>query len=125
MSGRPTARLTAALVARQRGDAAPCADAADRDLLRAKPRAPRRAALGRTAEVTPLRASRRATAVAGSESEARARIGLRLDAERHLRLKLLAAREERSMQAVLTEALDEYLARRAPDVHENLRFGRK
>lgn len=125
MSGRPTARLTAALVARQRGDAAPCADAADRDLLRAKPRAPRRPALGRTAEVRPLHGSPRAKAAAGRESETRVRIGLRLDVERHLRLKLLAAREERSMQAVLTEALDQYLARHAPDVHENLRFGRK
>jgi len=125
MSGRPTARLTAALVARQRGHAAASADAADRDLLPAKPRAGRRPSPGRTAEVRPLHGPPRVKAAVAGDSETRVRIALRLDVERHLRLKLLAAREDCTMQAVLTRALDEYLARHAPDVHENLRYGRK
>jgi len=44
----------------------------------------------------------------------RRRITLRLDAERHMRLKLAAAHLELSLQDILIAALDAYLAREAP-----------
>lgn len=45
----------------------------------------------------------------------RVRISLRLDMDRHLRLKLITAHSRRTMQSVLLEALDDYFERRTPD----------
>ncbi len=47
-------------------------------------------------------------------SKGKAAFTLRLDAERHLRLRLVSAVNHRSAQQIVTEALDEYLARQ-PD----------
>jgi hypothetical protein len=38
----------------------------------------------------------------------RARVSLRLDPERHLRLKVLATQESKSLQGILVDALDTY-----------------
>ncbi len=48
-------------------------------------------------------------------SKARAAFTLRLDAERHLKLRLICAVAHRSAQQVVTQALDEFLARQ-PEV---------
>lgn len=46
----------------------------------------------------------------------RVRVSLRLDMDRHLRLKLIAAHSRRTLQSVLVEALDDYFDRCTPDV---------
>lgn len=46
----------------------------------------------------------------------RVRVSLRLDMDRHLRLKLIAAHSRRTLQSVLIEALDDYFDRHTPDV---------
>ena len=45
-----------------------------------------------------------------TETKARAKLSLRLDPERHLRLKLAAAHLRRSSQAIMLDALDAYLS---------------
>lgn len=45
----------------------------------------------------------------------RAALTLRLDEERHLRLRVFAAHSKRSSQDILTQALDEYLERHSYD----------
>ena len=51
-----------------------------------------------------------------SEPDARARISLRLDDERHLRLKLTAAHLQKKLQDVVIAALDGYLDQIGPAV---------
>lgn len=43
---------------------------------------------------------------------------LRLDADRHLKLRLLGALQHRSAQSLVTEALDRYLAECEPDLRK-------
>jgi hypothetical protein len=50
--------------------------------------------------------------------DARARLTLRVDADKYLRLRLVSAHRRRSLQHVLTEALDYYLEDIAPKVSE-------
>ena len=54
----------------------------------------------------------------GNERDHRGRVKLsfRLDADRHLRLKLAAAHTDRHIQDILTTALDRYLSELAPAV---------
>lgn len=54
-----------------------------------------------------------------SESEPRSRITLRLDKERHLRLRLTAAHLQTHLQTILTDALDRYLDQIGPEVLPN------
>ncbi len=49
----------------------------------------------------------------------RAKLSVRLDSERHLRLKLAAAHLQRSSQTIMLEALDAYLAEAAPAIGGN------
>lgn len=49
----------------------------------------------------------------------RARVSVRLDRERHLKLKLTAAHLESSLQDLLIEALDRYLEQLGPEVLRN------
>ena len=51
-----------------------------------------------------------------TDKPGRAKLTMRLDRERHFRLKLVAAHLKRSSQDVLTQALDAYLDRVAPAV---------
>ncbi len=48
--------------------------------------------------------------------EHRARLSVRLDPQRHLRLRLLAAHKQAHIQDILVEALDDYVAREAPSL---------
>ena len=63
-------------------------------------------------EAAPVERVARPRAAAGSKGKAA--FTLRLDAERHLRLRLVCAVNHRSAQQIVTIALDEYLARQ-PD----------
>ena len=47
-------------------------------------------------------------------SNKRVRVSLRLDAERHVRLKLAATYLNRTLQSVFTQAMDEFFERHAP-----------
>lgn len=53
------------------------------------------------------------------QAQARTKLSLRLDPERHLKLKLAAAHQRRSSQAILLDALDAYLATVAPELDVN------
>ncbi len=53
----------------------------------------------------------RPTMRAAAGSKSKAAFTLRLDAERHLRLRLVCAVQHRSAQHIVTQALDEFLAR--------------
>ena len=62
-------------------------------------------------------ASRRAAPAKVSErAPDRARVSLRLNEERHLRLRLTAAHMQTTLQHVLTQALDNYLDHISPGV---------
>ncbi len=93
------AKLTSHLLARK-GGAAPAARGAH---------AP---------QSTPRSASRSRPASA-RDTGAPARLTLRLDERRHLRLKLTAAHLQQSLQAVLSEALDRYLDQVSPEMLSN------
>jgi hypothetical protein len=60
--------------------------------------------------LSPMRAPR-----AAAGSKAKAAFTLRLDADRHLQLRLVCAVKHRSAQQIVTEALDQFLARQ-PEV---------
>ena len=49
----------------------------------------------------------------------RSRVSVRLDRERHLKLKLTAAHLDSSLQDVMTDALDRYLEQLGPEVLRN------
>lgn len=59
-----------------------------------------------------------AAAIGGPSSRAggRARVSVRLDRERHLKLRLTAAHLRRTLQDVITDALDRYLEQLGPEV---------
>lgn len=103
-SPRPPAALSAALLARK-GAARPAGFAAT---TVAAPRSPS------------ARAPRSHDAICSDASaggtEGRARLTLRLDETRHLRLKLTSAHLQRSLQEILTEALDRYLDQVSPEM---------
>lgn len=48
----------------------------------------------------------------------RVRVSLRLDLDRHRKLKLVAMQAGRTLQSLLTQALDDYFKRHAPEVLE-------
>ncbi|MFQ6017680.1 MAG: hypothetical protein ACE5KF_05740 [Kiloniellaceae bacterium] len=56
-------------------------------------------------------AAGRNTASTKSGRENRIRVSLRLDPDRHLRLKILAGHEGRTLQSLLVAALDDYFGR--------------
>ena len=62
-----------------------------------------------TVTVSPRRAARIARESAAHTAEGKAAFTLRLDAERHLRLRLASAVANRSAQALVASALDQFL----------------
>ncbi len=50
----------------------------------------------------------------------RVRVSLRLDLDRHRKLNLVAMQTGRTLQSLLTQALDDYFQRHAPEVLEAL-----
>lgn len=70
--------------------------------------------------LSPMRGSRSVGGLkrAAPGSKGKAAFTLRLDSERHLQLRLVSAVKHRSAQQIVTEALDQYLARQ-PEVADN------
>ncbi len=66
--------------------------------------------------LTPMRAPR-----AAPGSKGKAAFTLRLDAERHLNLRMVCALKHRSAQQIVTEALDQFLARQPEVVDQSFR----
>ena len=138
MSARTPARLSSGLLSRK-GMAAPSAGrearvntaggAADdsgaettRPQLRQGP-APARSTLADWAAPDPAGAS----GARGQVAQKRVRVSLRLDEDRHTRLKLVATQRNCTLQSLFTEAIDEFFVRHAPDLHgisTHLRQGR-
>ncbi len=59
-------------------------------------------------------------------AQKRVRVSLRLDTDRHTRLKLVATQRNCTLQTLFTEAIDEFFVRHAPDLHgisRHLRHG--
>ena len=51
-------------------------------------------------------------------AEKRVRVSLRLDVDRHLRMKLVATHLNSTMQSLFTQAIDEYFERHTPDMSD-------
>ncbi|WP_422061642.1 hypothetical protein [Sphingopyxis sp.] len=68
------------------------------------------AAVARKVEARPAPKVKKEKAPRGLRAREKAAFTLRLDAERHLRLRLASAVTNRSSQVILTDLLDEYLA---------------
>lgn len=64
----------------------------------------------------PARCVAAATGGPPSTQAGRTRVSVRLDRERHLKLKLTAAHLQRTLQDVITDALDRYLEQLGPEV---------
>jgi predicted DNA-binding ribbon-helix-helix protein len=129
MSSRAPARLTSGLLSRK-GMAAPSAgpesrtntvggapgapDAAEttQPQLRQGP-TPARNTLADWVAPDPAGARDRSSQVA----QKRIRVSLRLDEDRHTRLKLVATQRNCTLQSLFTEAIDEFFVRHAPDLH--------
>lgn len=101
---KPAAALTSSLLARK-GFAAPSGPL---PFQTATPAPAPRAASPLPRDAQPRPAAKKA-APAGGKSR-RVALTLRLDPERHLRLRLLAAHQHMSSQDILSAALDQYLA---------------
>ncbi|HEX9835508.1 MAG TPA: hypothetical protein VGB90_01565 [Alphaproteobacteria bacterium] len=129
MSKSPASSLTEALLARK-GTAIPSHYVAPQVPLSAVPVA---YALGAPASAPPrfavpptgvtvahplVHRTRPKTGRDGVDFHDRRRITLRLDPGRHVRLKLASAHLDRSIQDILIDALDDHLARVAPNVAE-------
>lgn len=68
------------------------------------------AAVARKVEARPAETAKKAKAPRALRAREKAAFTLRLDAERHLRLRLASAVTNRSSQVILTDLLDEYLS---------------
>jgi predicted DNA-binding ribbon-helix-helix protein len=53
----------------------------------------------------------------GQVAQKRIRVSLRLDEDRHTRLKLVATQRNCTLQSLFTEAIDEFFVRHAPDLY--------
>jgi predicted DNA-binding ribbon-helix-helix protein len=67
--------------------------------------------------VTPDPASANARGQGGQAAPKRVRVSLRLDQDRHTRLKLVATQRNCTLQSLFNEAIDEFFIRHAPDLH--------
>ncbi|MGV3729259.1 MAG: hypothetical protein ACO1NN_00680 [Sphingopyxis sp.] len=95
------------------GDAAPLADETPKvpEIVRQQESLIERvAAVARKVEARPEPAPKKEKAPRALRAREKAAFTLRLDAERHLRLRLASAVTNRSSQVILTDLLDDYLA---------------
>ncbi len=132
MSSRTPARLSSGLLSRKGMAApsagpetranvvgsplgAPAAAETTRPQLRQVP-APARSTLADwvAPETTPAAGAQRRP---GQMAPPRVRVSLRLDADRHTRLKLVATQRNCTLQSLFTEAIDAFFIRHAPDLH--------
>jgi predicted transcriptional regulator len=133
MSALKPASLTSALLTRK-GMASPSAVPASRaNMVESMPSQPplptETPPSPATPEPTPLRANPpdrirpkqkagESVPTARRSAEKRVRVSLRLDVDRHLRLKLVATHLNRTMQSVFVQAIDEYFERHTPDMSD-------
>ncbi len=134
MSALKPASLASALLTRK-GVASPSAAPASRanmveSMQGQQPLPAETAPSPATPEPTPLRAdlpdwigpkqsaskAKESVPTAPRSTEKRVRVSLRLDVDRHLRLKLVATHLNSTMQSVFTQAIDEYFERHTPDM---------
>ncbi|MCH7794067.1 MAG: hypothetical protein IH900_02830 [Proteobacteria bacterium] len=134
MSALKPARLTSALLTRKgmtSPSAAPPIRANMVESMRAQPPLPAETPPSpATPEPTPLRAdlsdwigprksegkAKKSVPTAPRSAEKRVRVSLRLDVDRHLRMKLVATHLNRTLQSLFTQAIDEYFERHTPDM---------
>jgi len=134
MSALKPARLTSALLTRKgmtSPSAAPPIRANMVESMRAQPPLPAETPPSPAApEPTPLRAdlsdrigprksegkAKESVPTAPRSAEKRVRVSLRLDVDRHLRMKLVATHLNRTLQSLFTQAIDEYFERHTPDM---------
>ncbi len=136
MSALRPARLTSALLARK-GMAGPsAAPASHANMVEWMPGQPPRPAATppppAPPEPTSLRAdlsdrigpkqseskAKESVPTAPRSTEKRVRVSLRLDVDRHLRMKLVATHLNSTMQNLFTQAIDEYFERHIPDMSD-------
>ncbi len=136
MSALKPASLTSALLTRK-GMAAPSAAPASRanmvEPMQGPPPLPAETPpSSATPEPVPLRADlsdwigpKKSQSKAGESmptaprsAEKRVRVSLRLDVDRHLRMKLVATHLNRTLQSLFTQAIDEYFERHTPDMSD-------
>ena len=134
MSALKPARLTSVLLARK-GMASPSAEPPSRanmiESMQAQPPLPAETPPSpATPEPIPLRADlsdrirpKKSERKAGESMPTaprsagkRVRVSLRLDVDRHLRMKLVATHLNSTMQSLFTQAIDEYFERHTPDM---------
>ncbi len=134
MSALKPASLTSALLTRK-GMASPSAAPASRanmvESMQGQPPLPAETPSSpATPEPTPLRAdlsdrirAKKSERKAGESmpaaprsAEKRVRVSLRLDVDRHLRMKLVTTHLNSTMQSVFIQAIDEYFERHTPDM---------
>lgn len=70
----------------------------------------------RVAHIAPVAATRGGPS---ATNNGRVRVSVRLDRERHLKLKLTAAHLDNSLQDIMIDALDRYLEQLGPEVLRN------
>lgn len=131
MSSRTPARLSSGLLSRK-GLATPSAGPEARANMAGAPDAPLDTLAAETTRPQPRQAPAPARSTladwvapdpapsAGARSQVaqkRVRVSLRLDADRHTRLKLVATQRNCTLQSLFTEAIDEFFIRHAPDLH--------
>ncbi len=130
MSALRPARLTSALLTRK-GMASPSAEPPSRanmvESMQGQPPLPAETPPSpATPEPTPLRAdlsdwigeskAEENVLTAPRSAGKRIRVSLRLDVDRHLRMKLVATHLNSTMQSLFTQAIDEYFERHTPDM---------
>ena len=136
MSALKPASLTSGLLTRK-GMASPsAAPASHANMVESMPGQPplpaETAPSPATPEPTPLRAdlsdwigpkkseseAKESAPTAPRSAEKRVRVSLRLDVDRHLRMKLVATHLNSTMQSLFIQAIDEYFERHAPDTSD-------
>ncbi len=136
MSALKPTRLTSALLTRK-GKASPNAAPPSRahmgESMQARPSLPAETPPSpATPEPTPLRAdpsdgigprkneskAKESVPTAPRSAEKRVRVSLRLDVDRHLRMKLVATHLNRTLQSLFTQAIDEYFERHTSDMSD-------
>ncbi len=124
MNKRGPASLTSSLLA-EKGTAVPTVDPVDGPAMQATIPPPPAVDVAPSATPTqPPDAAPFADATPRRDKSDRVRVTMRIDPERHFRLKLVAAHLNQSTQDVLSVALDSYLDQVAPAVINSAAAGR-
>ncbi len=119
---KSVARLTSSLLSRK-GSAQPAVPATHRIRLPLAREAakPAESVLLAKSKQWSTPEPRHSTQPGNQRGKKRVRVSLRLDLDRHRKLKLVAMQTGRTLQSLLTQALDDYFQRHAPEVLEPTR----